>query len=343
MIRNLLGFNRFPATGRFQSLVRVECLLFLLWGCASSPASLPPNSAEGFYHQVGKGQTLWKIAQIYGVNPELLARANALGNPDQLHVGQRLWVPQGKELRRRGAGTSTSRNPRVLKANRTPEVSRREETTSVQRGTPSPKAHGVPEGKKVGPPSLQDRERELGGREEDFRWPVRGEVVRHFEVDLKAGKRHQGIDIAAVLGSPVVASLAGQVIFSGEGPGKYGKMVIIDHLNGFVTVYAYNQENLVVKDQTVAQGEAVARVGEREGLFGPALHFEIRKGAVAYDPLRFLSLSDISPLAPIPKPLPRPLQPEKVGEKGEFPDRPLETSPKVSEGLPEAQSHQATP
>lgn len=325
MIRNLLVFNRFQATGRFQALFRVECLLFLLWGCASSPASLPRNSTEGFYHQVEKGQTLWKIAQIYGVNPELLARANALENPDQLHVGQRLWVPQGKELLPRGSGTSISRDPGIPKAKRTPEVSRREKTTSVQRGTPSPKIDGVPEGKKVGTPSLQDRERGLGGREEDFHWPVRGEVARRFEVNLKAGKRHQGIDIAAVLGSPVAASLSGQVIFSGEGPGKYGKMVIIDHLNGFVTVYAYNQENLVVKDQRVAQGEAIARVGVREGLFGPALHFEIRKDAVAYDPLRFLSLS------------------EKTKEKGEFPDRPVETSPKVSEGLPEAQSHQAPP
>lgn len=270
-----LGLDGLQDVGRSRILGWVLCLIFCGWGCASSPEAPSdpsgagtPGSTAGFHHSVEKGQTLWGIAQAYGVEMALLAKVNGLKDPDHLYVGQRLWIPQEKNHSPQGKKASVPREDRPPKSRSAPSED------GVRGMSPA------------------------GG----FQWPIRGVVIRRFEVDLKAGKRHQGIDIAAPAGSPIVASSSGQVIFSGEGPGKYGKMVILDHQNGFVTLYAYNRENLVAKDQWVAQGEAIAQVGSREGLPGPALHFEIRKDAMPYDPLRFLPLSDSLPPEPAPRP-----------------------------------------
>lgn len=120
---------------------------------------------------------------------------------------------------------------------------------------------------------------------ETFLWPVSGTINSGF------GPRglgfHDGIDIAAPEGTPIVAIEAGEVIYSDELRG-YGNIVIVRHPGGIVSVYAHNQVNLVREGQAVARGEMVARVGSTGRVSGPHLHFEIRRNNVAEDPLRFL-------------------------------------------------------
>jgi len=118
-----------------------------------------------------------------------------------------------------------------------------------------------------------------------FIWPVKGQVSDRFRIEEKS--KNNGINIAVSAGSYVLASMTGKVIFSGDGPGTYGNTIIINHLNGYVTVYAYNQKNLVVKGQRVNRGEKIALVGLGNSLT-PTLHFEIRKDTVPRDPLKLL-------------------------------------------------------
>ncbi|MBE9896253.1 peptidoglycan DD-metalloendopeptidase family protein [Enterococcus casseliflavus] len=85
---------------------------------------------------------------------------------------------------------------------------------------------------------------------------------------------HRGVDFAAPLGTPILASLAGTVIRS-EYHNSWGNYVAIEHENGLTTLYAHNNQNLVTVGQTVAQGEIIAAMGSTGNSTGPHLHFEV--------------------------------------------------------------------
>ncbi|MEN9216496.1 MAG: peptidoglycan DD-metalloendopeptidase family protein [Gloeomargarita sp. HHBFW_bins_162] len=106
-------------------------------------------------------------------------------------------------------------------------------------------------------------------------WPARGVLTSGF--GPRWGRMHQGIDIAAPIGTPVVASAAGTVIFAGWNSGGYGNLVKIWHDNGSVTYYAHNHRILVRENQQVEQGQLIAEMGSTGFSTGPHVHFEIRK------------------------------------------------------------------
>lgn len=118
-------------------------------------------------------------------------------------------------------------------------------------------------------------------------WPVPG-----GELSSRFGDRgssfHDGIDIRAPIGTPVKAACEGVVIYSDVLRG-YGNVIIVRHTNGFATVYAHNNTNLVRADDRVARGQVIAHVGVSGRTSGPNLHFEVRKNNVAHDPLHFLA------------------------------------------------------
>ena len=81
---------------------------------------------------------------------------------------------------------------------------------------------------------------------------------------------------------------AGRVTYIGSGIPGLGKLVVIKHDNGFITVYAHNRDILVKEQQAVARGQKIAELGSTDA-DRPKLHFQIRKGAAAVDPLRLLA------------------------------------------------------
>jgi murein DD-endopeptidase MepM/ murein hydrolase activator NlpD len=85
----------------------------------------------------------------------------------------------------------------------------------------------------------------------------------------------------------VFAARAGQVLYS-ERLSGYGNIIIVGHDDGFATVYAHNSTHMVRAGQRVRQGQLIARVGASGRASGPNLHFEVRKGNVAQNPLYFL-------------------------------------------------------
>jgi len=129
-----------------------------------------------------------------------------------------------------------------------------------------------------------------GGRERgtgSFLWPVeRGRLTSGF--GPRGGAHHDGLDIAAPRGLPVVAAARGEVIYAGRLRG-YGNVVIVDHGDGYASVYAHNERNLVHAGDRVRNREQIATVGQSGQASGPHLHFEIRKNNVARDPLRYLA------------------------------------------------------
>jgi murein DD-endopeptidase MepM/ murein hydrolase activator NlpD len=115
---------------------------------------------------------------------------------------------------------------------------------------------------------------------------VQGEVSRGFEQN--ATRRHDGVDIVAPRGTSIQAAADGEVIFSGWGPGGYGRIVILQHQAEVITIYAHNHDNLVRLGQRVRQGEPIATVGQSGRATGNHLHFEVRYKAVPIPPYKFL-------------------------------------------------------
>jgi len=119
-----------------------------------------------------------------------------------------------------------------------------------------------------------------------FDWPVaQGTVSSGF--GMRNGAMHDGVDIAAPVGTPIHAADSGIVIFSGQLHG-YGNTVIVRHDTDYVTVYGHNQVNLVQEGARVTRGQTIAELGRSGRATGANLHFEVRCDNVARDPLAYL-------------------------------------------------------
>lgn len=98
---------------------------------------------------------------------------------------------------------------------------------------------------------------------------------------------HKGVDFAGRSGAEVLAVAAGVVTWSRDRYG-YGKMVEINHGNGFSTRYAHNERNLVMVGDTVQKGQAIATMGSTGRATGPNLHFEVLRNGRQVNPLQFI-------------------------------------------------------
>ena len=128
-------------------------------------------------------------------------------------------------------------------------------------------------------------DRELPSGSSPFVWPVAGPVSSDF--GPRGASYHDGIDISTPVGTVVRAARAGRVLYSDSLRG-YGNLIIVEHEDGYATVYAHNRENRARVGDAVHQGDAIAIVGETGKTSGPNLHFEIRKDNVARNPLFYL-------------------------------------------------------
>jgi len=115
-----------------------------------------------------------------------------------------------------------------------------------------------------------------------FGWPAAGQITQGY------WDRHRAIDVGSWEGAPVIAADSGYVVAAGWDDGGYGRMVVIDHGNGFQTLYAHLQVYYVEVGSSVAKGQAIAEVGTTGNSTGPHLHFEVRKNQVQRNPFGFL-------------------------------------------------------
>jgi murein DD-endopeptidase MepM/ murein hydrolase activator NlpD len=116
-------------------------------------------------------------------------------------------------------------------------------------------------------------------------WPVNAPITSPF--GWRWGRMHEGIDLGAAYGTPVVAAAAGAVIYAGW-LGGYGNLTVIDHGGGLSTAYGHQAHIGVSVGQHVEQGEIIGNVGSTGHSTGPHLHFEVRVNGQAVDPLGYL-------------------------------------------------------
>lgn len=138
-------------------------------------------------------------------------------------------------------------------------------------------------GKGKQPSSYQFTTKKIG-------WPVRGKIIRNYGQETREGGTSvisNGIDIAVPEGTNVQAVDDGEVVFADRYGGQ-GRLIIIDHKNGFFSVYAYNSELVAGKGTKVKKGQVIAKSGMTGSASQPSLHFELRKDGAAVNPLAYL-------------------------------------------------------
>lgn len=241
-------------------------LAFGGFGCAP----LRGKTSKGVYHTVRPGQTLWRICHVYQVNMQTVCRLNDIRDPENIKAGQVLFIPDVTEIREIPLPGSPTR-----------DRGKRMEST----GGPGKKAGGATLWGRGNGATGSSRDR-AEGQAPEFMWPVKGPVTRWFGVS--EGQRHDGIDIVAPEGTPVLAAAAGKVIYSDDGISGYGNLVILQHAAGFTSVYGHNRRNLVRVEQEVKKGQPLAEVGNTGRANGYHLHFEIRNHAKPVDPMAYL-------------------------------------------------------
>ncbi|MBO9789295.1 murein hydrolase activator EnvC family protein [Xanthomonas phaseoli] len=118
-------------------------------------------------------------------------------------------------------------------------------------------------------------------------WPVAGNLLARFNATLPDGHTSKGVLIGAPKGSTVTAVADGTVVFSDWMTG-YGMILIVDHGNGYMSLYAHNDTLLRDAGASIKRGEAVAKVGSSGGQGVPALYFELRRNGQPVDPSSWL-------------------------------------------------------
>ena len=122
----------------------------------------------------------------------------------------------------------------------------------------------------------------------EFIWPVKGNKIVSYFGQKSHNTVNRGIDILSYEGASVVASKNGVVSFCGDKVKGFGRTIIVDHDDGYSTVYAYNSQNLVKPGDRVNRSQVIAKVGKSSRSDKHTLHFEIRKRQKPKNPFYYL-------------------------------------------------------
>ena len=239
--------------------IMIGAMALILAACGTTGGSSSHSrkaDANGMY-RVRSGDTLVLIARANGVDYTDLMRWNGLTNPNRLEVGWR--------LRTRSTASGASSTP-------------------VNVESPATNNGGVAV-TKVNTPA--QAERDLAANPEinnkiAWRWPVAGALLTRFD-----GGVSKGVVLAGKLNDPVQAAAGGEVIYAGGELSGYGNAVVVNHGNGWSSVYANNSTLLVSKGDKVQAGQLIAKMGN-SGVSHVQLYFQVLLNSKAIDPLKVL-------------------------------------------------------
>jgi murein DD-endopeptidase MepM/ murein hydrolase activator NlpD len=230
---------------------------------AARTRTRPQPKPQGVTHVVERGQTLFRISQAYGVAVAALAEANRLKPSSSLKIGQRLFVPGAKAVKKVEPYRPLTTDERVSL----------EESLRIPMTAPPPL---------TGPSPPRPRVK----TDAEFQWPLVGSINSPF--GPRWGKFHSGVDIGSPHYQEVVAAADGEVIYAHDTAGPLGKAVVLQHGRGIRTVYAHLSVTIAREGDTVRQGQAIGGVGDTGRTTGPHLHFEVRRNGIPLDPEDYL-------------------------------------------------------
>lgn len=271
------------------------------------------------FYIVQKGDTLYSIALNHGIDFNKLVEWNDTVDPKTIRPGQRINLsmpakdtqPALFALPQQPISTTTEpgmqssvtvsqesdpskvkTSPRALKLPFSEQnVARLQDSTD-----PSPVPQILPSSQSAAkdaverntrieiapqPPVPEKSDKVTNQSDAEWIWPTIGKLLSSFS------KNSKGVKISGQAGQPILASAAGEVVYSGHGLRGYGNLIIIKHNPTFLSAYAHNSKILVKEGETVAQGQKIAEMGNTDS-DTIQLHFEIRKHGKPVDPLEYL-------------------------------------------------------
>lgn len=264
----------------------------------TTPVVKAPKSVA--LHTVGSGETLYSLGRKYGVSPFTIADANGLDKDKQLSVGQQIKIPGSKTIKPVVEQEQIADNEPVIIKKKKPVISLAEEEQTAEADTTEGEAAIGESPKKLvaqAKPMVKEpvavAEAPAAQAGFNLRWPLKGKVISGFG-NKPGGLKNEGINIAVPEGTSVRAADAGVVAYAGNELKGYGNLVLIRHPGGYVTAYAHAKELFVKRGDKVERGAVIAKAGQTGSVSSPQLHFEVRKGATALDPMKFMASTTAS-------------------------------------------------
>ena len=234
----------------------------------SSPYKIYPkqllNLPTSSFHVVEKGETLYSISRMYKTDVFTISRVNKIKNVNSIYEGQSLRID--KYLVNNKSSKKDLKNEDIKKQQKKTINKIARKKTNI------------------------NRTKSLNNKiiKSQFIWPVKGKLISKYGKSNE-GFFNDGINIDSKLNQNVMASSDGKVIYSGNEIPGYGNLVLIKHSSNWVTAYAHLNKVFIEKVEKVKKGEKIGLVGRTGNVSKPQLHFEIRKGKNAVNPLKYLS------------------------------------------------------
>ncbi len=286
----------------------------------STSKSTQATDLNNQFYTVQKGDTLYSIALNHGIDFKKIAEWNDIVDPKTIKPGQRinlsaptkdsqpaLFALPGQPIETTiepnleppvavsqesasGAGgkvkTDLKTSPKALKLPFSEQnVARLKDPANilpiVQTPTSSPMVERNTRIESASQSESQKSEKMINQSDTEWIWPTTGKVLSSFS------KNSKGVKIAGQAGQAILASAAGEVVYSGHGLRGYGNLIIIKHNNTFLSAYAHNSKILVKEGEAVVKGQKIAEMGNTDTDI-TQLHFEIRKNGKPVDPLEYL-------------------------------------------------------
>jgi septal ring factor EnvC (AmiA/AmiB activator) len=281
--------------------LRVGALARLAWQPVPPPWVIDPRAPPGSLAVADLARIarddLARLARTDEAAEKLVARQEATGRAR----GELVRLRRRIDAERATAATAAERRRRLLDdvredrathervAAELAEAAKRLEALvrALARRPPARKAVARPSAPAAPPGPAVGLGRERG----QLPWPADGRVIAGFgrEIHPRFGTEtlRTGIDIEAAEGAPIRAVAPGTVAYRGWLRG-YGNLVVLDHGDGYHTLYAHASDVLVDEGDQVMRGELIGRVGDSGSVEGPRLHFEVRNQSRAEDPQLWL-------------------------------------------------------
>ncbi|MHB0868185.1 MAG: peptidoglycan DD-metalloendopeptidase family protein [Chloroflexota bacterium] len=251
----------------------------------AQPAAGSDKPGVPVKYRVVSGDTVSEIAERFGVASEAVLWSNGLSNPEGLQIGDELLIPPVPGLIHTVSSGDNLHNLAQaygVTPESIAEYNQVADPNALQVGDQL-----VVPGGKIGVGRVSGSSR--GGRPTplaasgSFRWPAGGSITQYF-----GENGHSGVDLAAGTGSPIYAADAGVVVTALKLGYGYGWHLVIDHGNGYKTLYSHMSAFFVDYGERVGKGDRIGAVGSTGLSTGPHLHFEIFQNGVRVNPLKFL-------------------------------------------------------
>ncbi|MCU4481440.1 peptidoglycan DD-metalloendopeptidase family protein [Acinetobacter ursingii] len=271
----------FISSHRFLKKIMISVAVvsaLAITGCASKPQISNSNRVMNSpdYYTVRSGDTLSGIAERYGLNYINIAQLNDIAPPYRIYVNQSLRLKGSAAKRTTTTQPITQAAPiqrQTIALPTTPstttQTASRPVTPAVAPVTTAPVITATP-------------------TSTSLRWvkPSAGPVIQQFNPAINV----KGLRYGGNLGDPIYAAANGQVVYAADGLKEYGNLVLIKHIDGYITAYAHNSKMLVKSGDNVTAGQKIAEMGS-SGTNRVMLEFQIRLDGKPINPANIIPMN----------------------------------------------------